>query len=358
MTTHPPSNSRLNLGLSLAALSTALVVLIAGLPFATGYGEARTTILAYTTNLWKLEEWQHCWMVIPICAYLVWRRRNELWSIPMRGSLLGFVPLAVGLGFYWIGYRVDNYFIGLGGLMFVLAGGIIWFFGWRWMRALIFPWAFLIFAMPLLFLESMLAFRLRLLMSDVSVILLNAVGIPTVQEGTAILSAANPLIHVAKGTQFSVDVADPCSGIRSLFALTMVTAIYAYFMIRPLWKQWVLFGCSIGLAIAGNVARILMLTFGTLAFGAPFAIGSLEHPSVFHMLAGYVVFLVALSGLIVVGKLLMLDWIATRRRLQQALTHLPSVIARRPAPSAEPSHRDEVADSSPAPSSTRVEDAY
>ncbi len=356
MTTQPPPPSRLSLGLAIAALAGVLTVLIAGLPYATGYGEARTTILAYTTNLWKLDEWQHCWMVLPICAYLVWSKRDELAQLPVRGALSGALPLALGLGLYWVGYRVDNYFIGLGGLMLVLAGGILWFFGWRWMRSLAFPWAFLFFAMPLLFLESMLAFRLRLLMSDVSVVLLNLVGVPTVQEGTAILSAANPLIHVAKGTQFSVDVADPCSGIRSLFALTMVTALYAYFVIRPLWKQWLLFACSIALAIAGNVARILMLTFGTLAFGAPFAIGSLEHPSVFHMIAGYLVFIVALGGLLIAGNLLMLDWLEVRHTLRRALTQLPGVFARKPSsPPAGPIRPDAPArENAPA----RLEDAY
>ncbi len=66
---------------------------------------------------------------------------------------------------------------------------------------------------------------------------------------------------------------DPCSGIRSLFALTMIAALYAYFAVKPMWKQFIVFACAIPLAILGNLLRILMLTFGTIAFGTEFAIG-------------------------------------------------------------------------------------
>jgi exosortase len=281
---------------------------IFGLPYATGYGTLRVSLFGYTANLWKLDEWQHCWLVLPICVFLIWRQRAELSRLPLRGSSFGFLVTLVGLFLYWAGYRVDNYFIGIGSTFVVLAGAIIWVGGWRWMGALAFPWAFLMFAMPLLFLESILAFRLRLIMSDASVTLLNGIGIDTVQQGTAILSAPNSLLGLPRGAGFSVDVADPCSGIRSLFALTMVTALYSYFAIKPLWKQWSLFACAIPLAVIGNMARIMMLTLGTIAVGPEIAIGSLEDPSLFHLVAGYVVFVVALAGMIGVGHLLTIDW--------------------------------------------------
>jgi hypothetical protein len=56
----------------------------------------------------------------------------------------------------------------------------------------------------------------------------------------------------------------------------------------------------------GNLARILMLTIGTVLFGSEFALGKnpLEHPSWFHLLAGYLVFIVALLGMMGVASLL------------------------------------------------------
>jgi hypothetical protein len=60
------------------------------------------------------------------------------------------------------------------------------------------------------------------------------------------------------------------------------------------------------LAVLGNLVRILMLTLGTIAFGSEFALGKnpLEHPSWFHMLAGYLVFIVALAGMMEIASLL------------------------------------------------------
>ncbi len=283
-------------------------VLFAAVPYATGYSPDRFPLTYYTFKFWRGEEWQHCFLVPGIVAFLVWRKRESLAALPVRGAFLGVLPLAFGLFSYWVGYRVDNYFIGITSLMLILLGGIILIFGWRWMRELAFPWAFLCFALPLIFLETMLAFRLRLIMSDASVVLLNGLGIATVQQGTAILSAPNALLQLPRGSGFSVDVADPCSGIRSLFALTMVTALYAWFAVRPVWKQWLLFACAVPLAVVGNMARIMLLTLGTIAFGPEFAIGSLEHPTVFHHAAGYAVFVVALAGMLGLGHLLMMNW--------------------------------------------------
>lgn len=299
------------------ALIAFVIAVLLAVPYATGYSPSRNPLFQQTYHFWNLDEWQHCWLVVPIVGYLVWRKKDELSQLPVQPTLLGIIPLVLGLVCYWAGYRVDNYFIGIISLVITLGGAILWMFGWRWMLALIFPYTFLFFALPLLFLESMLAFRLRLIMSDASVVLLNGVGVHTVQQGTAILSAPNELLGLPRGAAFSVDVADPCSGIRSLFALTMVTALYAYFAIKPLWKQLLLFACAVPLAIAGNMARIMMLTVGTIAVGPEIAIGTLEHPTLFHQVAGYIVFVVALAGMIGIGHLLMLDWPDTLRNLRR-----------------------------------------
>lgn len=310
MTTPPQASPSYRSTLSFIcwfAFAAVLLALTTFVRYASGYSEYRSTLVATTANFWNLDQWQHCWLVLPISGFLVWRKRQELAALPIQGSWMGLPFLLGSLALFWIGYRVDNYFIGIGSVYILVAALIIWLFGWRWMKSLAFPWAFLFFALPLLFLESGLAFRLRLIMSDASVFLLNATGVHTVQQGTAILSAPDVLIGVPQGAQFSVDVADPCSGIRSLFALTMVTALYSYFSIKPFWKQLLLFACAVPLAVVGNMARIMMLTIGTIAVGPKIAIGSLEHPSLFHQFAGYLVFIVALGGMIGLGQLITLD---------------------------------------------------
>jgi exosortase/archaeosortase family protein len=141
-------------------------------------------------------------------------------------------------------------------------------------------------------------------MSGMSVSVMNVFGLATVQNGTGIFSAPNPTVNKAAGDLFRVDVADPCSGIRSLFALMMISAIYANFALKSPWKRIVLILSAVPLAIAGNLVRILLLTLGIVSLGAPTAIGTMEEPTWFHEGAGFAVFLVALGGMLVVCGLL------------------------------------------------------
>jgi exosortase/archaeosortase family protein len=140
-------------------------------------------------------------------------------------------------------------------------------------------------------------------MSSVSGHFLNLVGVPTIREGTAILSAPDPANGLAIGQRFSVDIADPCSGIHSLFALTMISALYAIVVFRRWWQILLIVASAFPLAVFGNFCRILMLTFGTILFGSDFAIGSEQHPTWFHTGAGYLVYVAALGGILFVGWL-------------------------------------------------------
>ena len=112
---------------------------------------------------------------------------------------------------------------------------------------------------------------------------------------------------------FSFDVADPCSGIKSLLAMTALTAVYAYFTQKTWWKKWLLFLSSIPLAIVGNVARITTVSFVAEAFGEKLALG------LYHDYSGYVVFSVAIGLMIGLGSLLNLNFMELRERWKYAL---------------------------------------
>ncbi|MFV0338861.1 MAG: exosortase/archaeosortase family protein [Chthoniobacterales bacterium] len=284
-----------------------IAYLLGAFPYAHGYLYSRVPMTSYLDDFWKLPDWEHCFIVPMAVAFMLYEKRKELSSTPIQPSLLfgGMVSL-LGFFFYFAGYRADNYYFGYISIQILLAGMVLFVLGWRYMGALFFPWLFLGFMWPLLFMEQYLAFPLRLIMSEASVQALNLIGIPTIKQGTGILSAPDYAAGLATGQKFSVDVANPCSGIRSLFALMMVSALYAFFTFKAWWKQIILVACSIPLAILGNLIRIMMLTLGTLAFGAEFAIGkhALEDPSTFHMASGFVVFAIALAGMLLIAKIL------------------------------------------------------
>ena len=242
-------------------------------------------------------EWTQCLFVPFIVGWLVYWLWPRLREMPVRGSRQGYAVLGAGLLFYVLGFLAENYYIGIMALQLVYAGLIILFLGWRIMRVLAFPWAFLLFMWPYGFFEDV-AFQLRMLMSGLSHHALTLIGVPNMLNGTAIVSPPN------QNPPFAIDIADPCSGIRSLFALVMIASLAAFILYRKTWQKLVIIALSLPLVILGNLVRILMLTLATIHFGEAFALGVNDNPSWFHEGAGYVVYLINFGSLLGVGWLL------------------------------------------------------
>lgn len=282
-------------------------------PYASGYGDTLGSLygIFYALST-DYGSWGHCLLVFPIAAGLIYWKRRELAVTPIRGSLWGLVPILFSMLLYWIGYKTSVQYFGFVSVQIFLGGVVIFFLGWEFFKVILFPWAFLGFAWPFIFLDAEIAFPLRIKMSALCFHFLNLIGLPTLLNGTALVSAPDYVRHFAAGERFQVDIADPCSGIRSLFALTMITALYGYLTLPKTWQKVVLFLMAFPLAIAGNFVRILLLTFGTLGFGAEFAIGTLDHPTWFHTGAGYFVYVIALGGMVLLGNLLMRNWTAKK----------------------------------------------
>jgi exosortase len=282
-----------------------LIVLYGFLPYTYSHLMHMTSVAgALWAMWWGFPDFLYGMLVPPLAAVVIYLQRKQLVKIPVEGWWPGVIFVAISLAIFWAGRRVDNQYVGFFSIQLLLASLVLWLMGWRWLAALAFPLAFLVFTWPMPFLDNMVTFPLRMFMSSASTTTLNFLGLAVVQNGTGIRSAANPDMGLAEGKLFEVDVADPCSGIRSLFALMMISALYGHFALNAPWKRGVLFLASVPLAIAGNLARIMMLTLGIITVGAPTAIGTLEKPTFFHEAAGYVVFLVALGGMLLVCRAL------------------------------------------------------
>lgn len=242
-------------------------------------------------------EWNYCLMVPFIVAWLVWRQLPRLREIPLAGSTSGYALLGFGFLIYLAGFLMESYYVGYVAMEFVYAGLIVLFLGWPALRLLIFPIAFMLLMWPYNFMEDV-ALELRLHMSALSHHVLQFIGVPNILQGTAIMSPPDA------ATPFGIDVADPCSGIRSLFALVMIAALYAFIAFDKLWQQAIIVALSIPLVFLGNLVRIVILALGTIHFGEAFALGNNEHPSWFHESAGYLVYFINFGGLIGAGTLL------------------------------------------------------
>lgn len=332
----------------IALLIVFIEACLALMPYGFGYGDERVSLAWFLQHGWKQDEWKHCWLILPFFCFLVYQVYDHLAALKPKGEWLGLVAFIFCLFVYYIGFRVDNIQLGIFAMWVTAPSLVLWLAGWNALSILAFPLLFLFFAWPVGFLESAITFPLRVLMSHAAVFSLNFIGIDVVRSGTGILSAPEPLLGIPAGKKFAVDVADPCSGIRSLFSLMMASAIYGHVTLRNWWQKWILFACSAPLAIAGNLARILMLTIGTIVFGPEFAIGKnpLSEPSLFHMVAGYLVFGVAIGGMIGIAKV-MLNFSTIRIRFARVMDSMfrppksPRVRSglRPPPPPTDPSRR-------------------
>jgi exosortase len=290
------------------AVAFAVVIGLYGfIPYNFGFESKARSVFEMLQRFWtdpSTADWHHGMIVPLISIGLILHRAKELEKVVIQPSGWGVLGVVAALALFWVGYKIDITIVGFLSLQMMIGGLILWLFGWEMMKAVAFPYAFLMFAYPFYFLDTIVAFPLRGLMCQMSQFFLNLVGVDTLRVGTALVSAPDYAKGLAQGQRFALDVATPCSGIRSLFALMMVSALYAHLTLQRGWQKWVLFLLSPALAVLGNFARMVMLTLGTILLGSAVAIGTEEHPTTFHMAAGFFVFVVALGGMVGVSRIL------------------------------------------------------
>lgn len=293
----------------LACAGVLLVVVLGVFPYQHWDFVVRSSVLGGIVKKAQQDsEWWFCLVTPFLVGWLVWRMREQLVKLPMNGSWLGTPALVLGMLFYWFGYKADTAYPGYIAGQLLTLGVILQLGGVAWFRRLAFPWAFLVFTWPMLPLESMLAVPLRMLTAQASGQVLNLIGVPVVREGTGLLSAADVERGLVVGELFQLDVEEPCSGIRSLFSLMMLAALYGWLSLKTWRGRGLLFASAIPLAMLGNLVRMILLALGSLWFGSDFAIGrninGHQEMSFYHSMAGFAVFGVALAGMFGLATLL------------------------------------------------------
>lgn len=217
----------------------------------------------------------------------VWIWRGRLRPVPLSTSNLGLGIIVMAVAIYWIGAKALNPRLIAGSLAVLVFGLILYLAGWRWAKALWFPCVFLLFMIPLNFLDERLGFPLRMFATTVSTAVLNLFGMDVYNDGTSIISRL--------GRFQPLGVEDPCSGIRSLVALMALTSLYGYVTMDKAWKKWLLFFSSIPLAVIGNLVRITTIAFVAQGFGQELAM------RLYHDYSGYIVFSLAILCMIGLG---------------------------------------------------------
>lgn len=244
--------------------------------------------------VWAWKHWlpnlnqEHGKLVIPITGLLIWFHRKKIAAASKEPSDWGWVFLIGGLMLVLLGMRAQQPRITLLALPVLLFAIVLCIWGRDVGRILFFPIFFLIFMIPVGALQQA-SFRLQFLITGAVQALSKVVGINVDAIGTT-LRAANGA--------WGFDIAEGCSGIRSLIAIIMLTAIYVHIFEPSWWKKLVLLSCSIGFAIVANVGRIFTIIL-IARLGYPELAGG-----IYHEYSGFISFPVALGAMLLCHKLL------------------------------------------------------
>ena len=233
-------------------------------------------------------DYSHGFLVPFFSAYFIWERWDDLKKKKISPSLLGPVALCFGLACLVIGLVGAELYVQRFSLIIVLAGLVLLILGWRYLWILSFPIGFLIFMIPLpAIVVNTIAFPLQLFAAETATFCLFSLGIPVLREGNLIMLASTTL-----------EVAEACSGLRSLLSLLALGTVYGYFSQDAVWKRWVLVILSIPIAIVANAFRVS----GTGILAHYFGVEAAE--GFYHTFEGWIVFVVAFVLLFFCGMIL------------------------------------------------------
>jgi len=245
--------------------------------------------LSYATLRWLANEWltndyySHGWLVLPVSAYLAWRQWPKGETVPAN---LGLIPLGAGLVAYLVALLSKAYFLAALALI-VLLVGLVWFFmGTRALRRLAFPLGFLVFMVPLPFVERA-SLPLQLLTGTCSTAVARVVGVDATVKGAQVTLANVDLVVGAQ-----------CSGLRSIVALFTLVAILVYVLDGPWWGRLLLVVSAVPVAILGNIVRVASLLWVADTYGAGAGM------TYYHDYSGIVFFLFAFVLLILLSRAL------------------------------------------------------
>jgi exosortase len=232
---------------------------------------------------WSDPNFSHGFFVPLFSAFVIWQERTRFAIARVHPSWWGLLFLAMGLCLLILGQLGAEIFLARVSLLIVLAGLVILFLGWSFFRALLFPWAILFLMIPIpAIIFNQITFPLQLLASRVASTVLPWMGVPVLREGNVINLPA-----------MSLEVAEACSGIRSLMSLMTLAVIYGYLMERDNRIRIFLVLVSIPIAVAANSFRIvgtgLLVQYWDPAKAQGF----------FHEFSGWLIFVISMIMLYV-----------------------------------------------------------
>lgn len=216
----------------------------------------------------------HGILVPLISLFFVWQKRGDLKAAKISSSNWGAFILSASMFLYLLGLASGTEIISRTMVVFSLIGLLLFNLGKEVVKILVFPLLFLLFMIPVpIALQSAVAFPLQLFATKISFFFIQALSIPVYQEGNMLYFAHAQL-----------EVAEACSGIRSISAFTVLSVVFAYLLDKGWSRRIVLLASAIPLAMFTNIIRITGTGILAHFYGSRIA------DSFLHEFSGIVVF--------------------------------------------------------------------
>lgn len=235
---------------------------------------------------YTIPDYSHGFLVPFFAAFLIWDKRKVLKATPIKQTWSGIALVVFSIMVLILGVYGVELFTARISFILLMTGLIATFFGWAMVRELRFPLLVLVLAIPFpAILFNRITFPLQLFASRIASQILPLLGVPVLLEG-----------NVIELPVMKLEVAEACSGIRSLMSLFTLAVFYGYFLERTTSRRVILALASIPIAITANVARIVGTGLCVQYWDPDKALGF------FHEFSGWVMFVVSLACLYLVHR--------------------------------------------------------
>ena len=258
---------------------------------------------------WDDENYSHGLLIPFVIGYILWAERGRLAAVEKRPRLFwGGAAVVAALLMLWVGTAGAELFTQRTSLVLLIAGVVVYFWGWKLLSAVSVPLFLLALAIPIpTIVFNKVAFPLQLFASRCAVWAMRMFDIPVLREGNVI-----ELYPLGSATTKKLEVVEACSGIRSLMTLVTLAVIFAYFTspsddegrggcrferFRSLRAVLIVLA-AVPIAILTNAARVSGTGVLSRYYGTEVADGF------FHEFSGWVIYVVAFLLLFAFGWLL------------------------------------------------------
>lgn len=255
------------------------------------FGYLYRDVIAKLVHDWSIDDnYSHGFLIVPIALYFIWERRGRLSAAARQPSAWGLAAILASMAMLLAGILGSELFLTRVSMLGSIAGAVLFVYGWNHLKILLFPIAFLLLMIPIpAIIFNQVAFPLQLLASRFGEMALQACQVPVLREGN--------VIHLANT---SLEVAEACSGIRSLVSLLTLGIVYGYFTDSRTWVRSLLALGTIPIAIAANGIRVAGTGVAAHFYGAEAAQGF------FHSFSGWIIFIAAFIMMFILYRVIVL----------------------------------------------------